>query len=277
MGFHLVGEWWGAVFYPIANFLFLSVAGVLIFRFTNKEGNESPLFRYQRIQIFLIMLVVLLHVFLLIGQFPDHGIAANPVTVFLHQQVAYFLSAVSDPLHACYEELAFSEEMIKKLDAGSVNVALCVLLPLLLLLPFSRRRHDYYLNRFNWKLLLMLFSLYAPFFFMGGRKLGIIMPFTLTYAFLAAIPEEFLYRALFQGRLESFSKNKLNSITIAALVFGFMHLPVNAGDYDIHTGIAFCLGGNAFGGFLIGYLFYRTRSLWMAILLHLWAGVATNT
>ena len=271
IGYHFLGTWWGAVFYPIGNFIFISTAGVIIYHFTKNRKREFPEFRFQRLQILIIVLAVSLHFTLLLGQFPDENIAENPATLFLQNNVSSFLIK---PVASFLENLGLPGSTVRQIGTGYLNTVFCVFFPLLLLLPFSRKKNEYFLSRLNIRLLLSLFLMYVPFFFIGNRSLNTIFIFTAFYFFQAALPEEFLYRALLQARLQSLVRNKLNAIVTAALVFGLMHLPVNSRIYGWPLSIAFCIGGNAFGGFLIGYLFYRTRSLGMAILYHLWSGTA---
>lgn len=271
IGCHFLGTWWGAVVYPIGNFIFISIAGVIIYHFTKNRKREFLEFRIIKSQILIIVLAVLLHFTLLLGQFPDARIAENPATLFLQNTVASFFIK---PIAAILENFGLSGNTAQQIFTGYLNIIFCVFVPFLLLILFSRKRNEYFLSGLNIRLLLSLFLLVVPFFFIGNRSLNTIFIFILFYFFQAAFPEEFLYRALLQARIQSLVRNKLNAIVTAALVFGLMHLPINSRTYGWPLSIAFCIGGNAFGGFLIGYLFYRTRSLGMAILYHLWSGAA---
>lgn len=271
IGYHFLGTWWGAVVYPIGNFIFISVAGVVIYQFTKDRKRKFPEFRAKGLQTLIIALAVSLHLILLLGQFPDENIAQNSVTLFLQNSVA---SPLIKPIAAVFENIGLSSSTSRQIITGYLNIAFSVFFPFLFLFPFSRKKDESFLSGMNLRLLLWLFLMYVPFFFIGGRSLNTIFIFIVFYFFQAAFPEEFLYRALLQARLQSLARNELNAIVSAALVFGLMHLPINSKIYGWPLSIAFCIGGNAFGGFLIGYLFYRTRSLGMTVLYHLWSGTA---
>ena len=271
IGFHFLKTWWGAVIYPIGNFIFISIAGVIIHRFTKNGKREFSEFHVQGLQILIIALVVSLHFVLLLSQFPDNNIAENPATLLLQNTVASYLIR---PIATILKNLGLSGYTIHQIGTGYLNIFFCVFIPFLLLLPFSRKKLECFLSGLDFRLLLWLFLMYVPFFFIGGKSPNTIFIFAVFYFLQAAFPEEFLYRALLQARLQSFTRNRLNAVVTAALVFGLAHLPVNSKLYGWPLSIAFCIGGNAFGGFLIGYLFYRSRSLAMAILYHLWSGTA---
>ena len=122
IGFHFTGFWWGAVLYPIGNFLFLSITGVLIFHFSKDKQKELPVFRCPKIQLFLITLVVLFHIFLLFGQFPDPRVANNPITIFFLQNISTYYSVITKPLLSFFENFNLTDYTIKQIDIGFGNM-----------------------------------------------------------------------------------------------------------------------------------------------------------
>ncbi len=76
--------------------------------------------------------------------------------------------------------------------------------------------------------------------------------------FIVSVVEEFIFRAILQTRLEDFL-GPAAGILLASLLFGIMHSGYGA-PYEMLY--AFFLGG------LLGYSFYKTRSLTFVILMH---------
>lgn len=99
IGYRFLGIWWSALVYPIGNFIFISMAGVIIYHFTKDRKKEYPEFRLRGLQILIIILAVSLHFILLLGQFPDAPIAENPATLFLQNSVVSF---IIKPIAALY-------------------------------------------------------------------------------------------------------------------------------------------------------------------------------
>ncbi len=89
------------------------------------------------------------------------------------------------------------------------------------------------------------------------------------YFILAGFPEEVVFRYLMLGGLLGLGFfNKFHCLIISSLIFGFLHFPINIENMGALDGTLFCIAGNAFGGFLFGYFYYRTRSLLAVIFLH---------
>lgn len=89
------------------------------------------------------------------------------------------------------------------------------------------------------------------------------------YLIIAGIPEEVIFRYLMLGGLLSLGYfSSIGCIIISAIIFGLFHLPINIESMGIVNGVVFCIVGNAFGGLLFGYFFYKTRSLLALIFLH---------
>lgn len=82
------------------------------------------------------------------------------------------------------------------------------------------------------------------------------------------IPEELAYRGVVFGRLMPWLGRPGNSLAISSMVFGLSHVPsyLAAGN---SFGLALAIG--LFGllpGLLLGYVFYRTRSIWPGVIWH---------
>ncbi|MDL1895289.1 CPBP family intramembrane metalloprotease [Anaerolineae bacterium CFX7] len=91
------------------------------------------------------------------------------------------------------------------------------------------------------------------------------------FLFGAGIPEEFLFRGIVQTRLIALVKNPVWGLYLAALAFGFSHLPINLAGVSsdnwlsaFQTAFTFQLGV----GLALGYAYYRVRALPPLMLLH---------
>ena len=168
-------------------------------------------------------------------------------------------------------ESRVQKEDLDNFEIGLTNTISFVLIPLLLLIPFSRKRQDYGFKSFDWRLMICLLLLYIPFLLWKEYSFSFLAAYFIAYLFIG-FSEEFLFRSLLQTRLESFFNNKLNAIVIASIMFGIIHIPINSKMYGWPLSLAFCIGANAFGGLLNGYVLYRTRSIWLVTILHAWSG-----
>ena len=111
----------------------------------------------------------------------------------------------------------------------------------------------------------------------GGHN-GTVPPPSLIAAALAialfgaAIPEELLFRALLQTRLEAVYGRWIGIISTAAL-FGLMHAPQTlflssagkSGPVSVVIGV---LLGQGVGGLIFGYVWTRYRNLWALVAMH---------
>jgi membrane protease YdiL (CAAX protease family) len=247
-GYHARGAWYGAIVFPAANLAFVSVVLAIADRLGPTPA--APALRAPRQELAVIVVVVVAHCALLLHQAPDPRLADNALTLALVRGVT----------------------AITRSEAAQ-NLVVCVALPALLLALISWSIPDFGLRGFRWPPAVAICALYLPLFLFGGvpTPAG-----ALSYLMVAALPEEFLYRALLQRRLAAQLRDPLVAVVIAAIVFGLMHLPVMTRNYGWPWGLFFSLGVNAFGGALIGYLYQRSKSLWLAVLVHWWSGLATG-
>lgn len=187
----------------------------------------------------IIGFVIVIHFIFLSGQFPD----------------GYFIKNVSQPIRKLVFDPILNLGFSGTINSIIFNISLCVIVPALLIFLISRQKSGYYINRITLKILFLLFILYLPVILFGPKPIHEIIPDLPNYLFIAAIPEEILYRGFLQSRIEKEFRNPTNAILLSSLIFGFMHLPINIKMYGEVTGIAACIGNNAFGGLFLGYLF----------------------
>jgi membrane protease YdiL (CAAX protease family) len=247
-GFHGAGAWYGAVAFPAANLAFVSVALAIVDGLG--PAPVVPPLRVPRLQLAVVVVVVVIHCALLLHQAPDPRFADNALTLGLVR----------------------AARAIPRSETAS-NLVVCVALPAFLLVTVSWSIPDFGLRGFRWPPAVGIGALYLPLFLFGGvpTPAG-----AFSYLMVAALPEEFLYRALLQRRLSAQLRDPLVAVVIAAIVFGLMHLPIMTRTYGWPWGLFFCLGVNAFGGALLGYVYHRSQSLWLVVLVHFWAGLATG-
>jgi membrane protease YdiL (CAAX protease family) len=161
--------------------------------------------------------------------------------------------------------------IIQNFSVGLHQIFVLVLFPFVLLSPFFIASSNFKNKHFNWKLMTVLLLVYVPFIFLNKKPFSYMLLYLITYI-LIAFSEEYLFRALLQSRLETVFRNKLNSIAFASLLFGLIHIPINSRMYEWPLSITFCLGINTFGGLIYGYIYYKTRSLWLVTIVHAWSG-----
>ena len=256
-GFHLYQNAFFAISYSIGVFVFISVAYSIVFN-SIKKPSPKIIFQNNDVQLIIIGITVVLYFLILSGQFPHTS----------------FFYKISEPIrHLFYGtimKLGFSS------TANSIIVinVVAVIIPLLLLLIFAKQAKAFYIDKLNVRILIFLILLYLPIFIFGQKSINNIIAELPIYLFIAAIPEEFLFRFFLQSRLESAFNKPVNAILLASIIFGLIHLPINIKMYGVTVGIATCIGNNAFGGLFIGYLFYKTRSIWTVIIFHLISGIA---
>ncbi|MDZ7859773.1 MAG: CPBP family intramembrane glutamic endopeptidase [Candidatus Krumholzibacteriota bacterium] len=246
-----------AIGYSLGTFIFISIAFTLTYYFTNKKLDNFEI-KKLNIQLLIIGLVIIVHLVSVFGQFPD----------------SYSLKSMTDPIRTTLHKQIWELGYSGKINAIIYNFIVCVILPLTLIFLVSKQKTGFYFKRINLKILLLLLLLYFPIILFGYKSYNEIISDIPYYLFIAAIPEEILYRGFLQSRLEKKLKNPVNAILISSLIFGFIHLPINIKMYGEVTGFATCIGNNAFGGLFLGYLFYRTRSIWTVIIFHLISGIA---
>jgi membrane protease YdiL (CAAX protease family) len=82
------------------------------------------------------------------------------------------------------------------------------------------------------------------------------------------IPEELAYRGVIFNRLMPWLGRPGNSLAISSMAFGLLHVPSYlAAGYSLGLALGIALFG-LLPGLLLGYVFYRTRSLWPGAIWH---------
>ncbi len=90
-----------------------------------------------------------------------------------------------------------------------------------------------------------------------------ILKLTLVMFFLIGLIEELIFRSILQIRLEK-SLNEWEALMITSVLFGFMH-----SGYGTFYEILYTM----FVGFVIGFLFFKTKSLPFAVFVHGFANI----
>jgi len=99
----------------------------------------------------------------------------------------------------------------------------------------------------------------------------------LVIAFVAGLNEEVLFRGVLQTRLAAGLGSGLGAAPVAALLFGLAHWPglflrggpgVDGWSTDPVQVAAFTIATLSPLGLMLGVIYWRTRSLWLVILLH---------
>src|ERR1700730_15315114 len=82
------------------------------------------------------------------------------------------------------------------------------------------------------------------------------------------VPEELAFRGVMFSRLMPWLGRPGNSLAISTIVFGLYHVPLNvAAGHSLGLSLAIGLFG-LLPGLLLGYVFYRTRSMWPGAIWH---------
>ncbi|HEY9151726.1 MAG TPA: CPBP family intramembrane glutamic endopeptidase [Anaerolineales bacterium] len=145
------------------------------------------------------------------------------------------------------------------------------LLPLifLLLLQYSLAQTGFRLDKFSWlAALLPLIVLVAFGFVNHGPQTFAIS--SACYFFGAGLPEEFLFRAFLQTRLEAILRRPLWAVWLGSFIFGLTHIPIdlagniNNWQYALLTAFTYQMTV----GFVLGYAYMHTRSLLPLSLIH---------
>jgi membrane protease YdiL (CAAX protease family) len=90
----------------------------------------------------------------------------------------------------------------------------------------------------------------------------------LIQSLINGIPEELAYRGVIFSRLLPWLGRPGNSLAISSMVFGLSHIPSYlAAGYSPSLALAIALFG-LLPGLLLGYAFYRTRSIWPGAIWH---------
>ncbi len=145
------------------------------------------------------------------------------------------------------------------------------LLPIifLLILRYSFGQMGFNWDKFSWLVaLLPLVILIA--FGLTNHKPQTFAISAACYFFGAGLPEEFLFRAFLQTRLEAILRRPIWAVWLASFIFGLSHIPIDLGGSFLHWQDALL---TAFTyqmtvGFALGYAYMRTRNVLPLTFIH---------
>jgi membrane protease YdiL (CAAX protease family) len=138
------------------------------------------------------------------------------------------------------------------------------LLPLIFLtiLRYSLSWMGFNWDKFSWlAALIPLIALIA--FGLMNHKPQLLAISSACYFFEAGLPEEFLFRAFLQTRLEAIVRHPLWSVWLASFIFGLSHVPIDlAGNLNRwQDALITAFTYQMTIGFALGYAYMRTRNV----------------
>ncbi len=145
------------------------------------------------------------------------------------------------------------------------------LLPIifLLILRYSFGQMGFNWDKFSWLVALLPLVILIAFGLTNHKP----QPFAISaacYFFGAGLPEEFLFRAFLQTRLEAILRRPIWAVWLASFIFGLSHVPIDLGGSFLHWQDALL---TAFTyqmtvGFALGYAYMRTRNVLPLTFIH---------
>ena len=145
------------------------------------------------------------------------------------------------------------------------------LLPVLflLVLKYSFNAMGFSFDKFSW-LALLLPTIVLIAYGLLNHPLKQFAISSACYFFGAGLPEEFLYRAFIQTRLEAVLRRPLWAVWLAAFAFGLSHVPIDLGGTFLHWQDALLTASTyqMTVGFALGYAYMRTRNVLGLSLVH---------
>jgi membrane protease YdiL (CAAX protease family) len=255
---------------PIGNLIFLAISATAILFFSDSK-KEAPDLKHPILQTFFIFFAIAIVFFWFLGQFPNHSMSNNYTTTTISHIIRSLSSFWINKILGFFEALNLNSGIVQNFSDGLHQFFVLVIFPFVLLSPFFKTSSTFKNKHFNWKLMTTLLLIYVPFIFFNKNSFSYLFLYFISYI-LIAFSEEYLFRVLLQSRLENVFRNKLNSIAFASLIFGIIHIPINSKMYGWPDSITFCLGINTFGSLMYGYIYYKTRSLWLVTIVHAWSG-----
>jgi membrane protease YdiL (CAAX protease family) len=225
----------------------LWIFGLIAFYWLVSRGRETVLFqaRFPRLEFVIAMVLAALWALYRVGEYwhwysvPSFGLTANSCTGLGQTAVPKMLEMFLVPFIILF---------VLKYSFGQMGFAwdkfpwLAAIIPLAAWIIYGLTNHA-------WKPLA--FSSFC-------------------YFFAAGMPEEFLFRAFLQMRLEAMLKRPVLAAWIAAVIFGLSHIPINLGGSFTNwpdallTAFTYQLSV----GFALGYAYIRARDIMPLALLH---------
>jgi len=139
----------------------------------------------------------------------------------------------------------------------------------LFMLGYSLRQMGFNLDKFSWLAALLPILTLIGLGFVYQKSQSFVIS-SACYFFGAGLPEEFLFRAFLQTRLEALLRSPLWAIWTASFIFGLTHIPIDLGGSLLHWQDALL---TAFTyqmtiGVVLGYAYMRTRNVLPLTLIH---------
>jgi uncharacterized protein len=124
-------------------------------------------------------------------------------------------------------------------------------------------------NKTAWLIALVPISALVAYG-LSHRPLGQFATSSVCFFLGAGLPEEFLFRAFLQTRLEAVLRRPIWALWIASFIFGLTHIPIDLHGSFLHwqdallTALTFQMSA----GVAFGYAYLRTRNLLPVTLIH---------
>ena len=221
---------------------------------------------------------------------PRPGLELGVILVFLALYAVFFTGYGLNAFHA-----AFAPGRLEAVLLTAFKLVVHVGLPVLILLAIGGRPGALFTIRANsrgfWLILLVLGAISLAFIGLVSPSLKQIAALKLsppmltatilaTFAWLAVeagLCEEFLFRAVLQTRLAAVMRSEAGAACIAALLFALAHVPglymrsgadVSGHSANLLAVIAYAIAVLSPIGLGLGFVWARTRSLLLVVLLH---------
>ena len=132
----------------------------------------------------------------------------------------------------------------------------------LLLLRYSLKEIGFKWDKFSWLAALLPMVILIALGLTNHKPQSFAISFGC-YFFGAGLPEEFLYRAFLQTRLEALMRRPIWAVWLASFIFGLSHIPIdlagnlNNWQYALLTAFTYQITV----GFALGYAYMQTRNV----------------
>ena len=139
----------------------------------------------------------------------------------------------------------------------------------LLILRYSLGQIGFKWDKFSWLVALLPLAILIAFALTNHKPQSFAISLAC-YFFGAGLPEEFLFRAFLQTRLETVLRRPIWAVWLASFIFGLSHIPIdlagNINNWQYALSTAFTYQMTV--GFALGYAYMRTRNVLPLSLIH---------
>jgi uncharacterized protein len=139
----------------------------------------------------------------------------------------------------------------------------------LLILRYSLGQIGFNWDKFSWLAALIPLGILVAFGLTNHKPQSFAIS-SACYFFGAGLPEEFLYRAFLQTRLEAVLRRPIWAVWLASFIFGLSHIPIdlagnlNNWQYALLTAFTYQMTV----GFALGYAYMKTRNVLPLTFIH---------